>query len=101
MDRKKLVQEVARQSNFSKGEVNELLETLLSVMTNSLENGNPVHLNGLGRFSFRYHKARRGSHPRTGDPIQIPPRVAIHFAPSPSIILTEAAKEELARKSEE
>lgn len=98
MDKKQIVREVAKNCNYAKWEVNEILEAFIGVVSNQLKSGGEVSINNFGRFKHRYYKPRKGSHPRTGESINICDRAVIQFTPSPSIKVSDEVKAMLAQK---
>jgi integration host factor subunit beta len=44
--------------------------------------GEEIALRGFGSFRFRSRGARSGRNPRTGKPVQVPPKKVLYFKPS-------------------
>jgi nucleoid DNA-binding protein len=61
------------------------LEAFLTCVSRALSDRQTVVLKNFGKFSVRDRKARRGTHPHSHKPIEIPAVSIPHFAPSPSL----------------
>jgi DNA-binding protein HU-beta len=59
------------------------LEAFLTCVSRALVDRQSVVLKNFGKFSVRDRKARRGTHPHSHKPIEIPAVSIPHFAPSP------------------
>ncbi len=74
MNRSDLVLEVARAAGLTR-EVSEAVVTaVFERITDALVKGERVELRGLGTFEVRQRSAHAGRNPRTGAPVQGPPR---------------------------
>jgi len=67
---------------YSKKESTDLLESLLSIMKNTLESGEKIKITGFGNFETKQKKDRRGRNPLTGETIIIEARRILTFKPS-------------------
>lgn len=73
MNKAELSQVLAEKTNISKREAEDMLNTLLSVITETLKNGGEVILTGFGAFSVKQRAARTGVNPQNPtEKIQIP-----------------------------
>lgn len=72
MNKKQLIQKTAEKTGFSKNEVSLLIDALIEVTADELAAGGSVLLTGFGCLEAKTRKARKGAHPRTGEPIDIP-----------------------------
>ncbi|WP_269800756.1 HU family DNA-binding protein [Psychromonas sp. Urea-02u-13] len=71
MNKTQLVAEIAEKSELSKVQAKAALEQILSSITDSLKDGEPVQLIGFGTFKVNHRAARTGRNPQTGADIQI------------------------------
>lgn len=76
-----LIQYVSEESGAPKSEVLNLTKHLVNVIRFGLDRDGHVSIPGLGRFSLKWHAARQGRNPQTGEAIQIPARQRVHFKP--------------------
>ena len=62
------------------------IEAAVSCMFEEIQNrlveGGRVELRGLGTFTTRAREERVGRNPRTGEPVQVNARRALHFRPA-------------------
>ena len=71
MNKTELIDKVAVSIDLNKATAARAVEAVLTNITNSLRNGEPVTLSGFGTFSVTNRSARTGRNPRTGEPIAI------------------------------
>lgn len=65
--------------NFSDDQLVAGVEAIFATIANALSSGNRVEIRGFGAFSVKEKSARTGRNPRTGEPVQIAAKNAIHF----------------------
>ncbi len=80
--RAQLAERIYTQVGLSRNESAELLETVLSRVSKSLESGESVKISGFGTFSVRQKGRRIGRNPKTGVEVPILPRRVLVFRPS-------------------
>lgn len=67
-----LVEKVAEKvKNFTKRDVELIMDEIFDSMTASLAKGDKVEIRGFGSFKVKEHKARKGRNPKTGKTIDI------------------------------
>lgn len=86
MNKKQLIKQAAEKSGLSTEQTAKLLDALLSVAADELADGGFVLLTGFGRLEAVTKKARKGVHPRTGEPIEIPAQKTAAFRPSAALL---------------
>ncbi|MBC8320676.1 MAG: HU family DNA-binding protein [Bacteroidetes bacterium] len=77
-----LVDKIAEETGSSKQLVHDLLHETVNLTREGLGRDGHVNITGLGRFSLKWHKARTGRNPQTGDAIEIPARSSVNYKPS-------------------
>ena len=85
MNKAQLVEEVAAEIGLTKKEVNNVVDAMVSAITDSLARGEKVTLVGFGTFMTVERKARRGRNPQTGQSIQIPAKDVLKFKAGTSL----------------
>lgn len=80
MDKKRLVAEAARKSVYAKWEVNVMFDSLIETISESLKNGEKVHINGFGKFEVKQLKQKQTEE-------EVTPKVTVLFTPSKSLKL--------------
>jgi len=71
MNKSELISAIAESADLTKADSGRALDAIISAITDSLKNGEPVTLIGFGTFEVRDRAARTGRNPRTGETIQI------------------------------
>ncbi len=66
-----------------KTECLNLVESVFEIIKDELGKGNPVKISGLGKWTVKSKKERRGRNPQTGKSITIAARKVVMFKPSP------------------
>jgi integration host factor subunit alpha len=77
-----LVESLCRELDFSKKEVQELVETLFEMIKDGMAKGNSIKLPGFGNFNIVSKNARVGRNPKTGEKVEITARQVISFKAS-------------------
>ncbi len=71
MNKSELISAIAERANLTKADSARALDGMISAITESLKNAEPVTLIGFGTFEVRERAARSGRNPRTGEAIDI------------------------------
>jgi len=80
--RAQLGEAVYQEVGLSRNESADLLETVLSYISDSLTSGETVKISSFGSFSVRQKGQRIGRNPKTGEEVPILPRRVLVFRPS-------------------
>ena len=73
MNKAELINRIAEKVGVSKKQSEDMLESMLEIITNSLKEGKEVTLTGFGTFSAKERSARGGVNPqKPSERIQIP-----------------------------
>ena len=80
--RAQLGEAVYQEVGLSRNESADLLETVLSYISDSLSSGETVQISSFGSFSVRQKGQRIGRNPKTGEEVPILPRRVLVFRPS-------------------
>ncbi len=72
MTKSELIEAVAAKvGNFSRKDVEVVIDTLFNSMTESLSKGQKVEIRGFGSFKIKKREPRQGRNPKTGENISI------------------------------
>ena len=71
MNKAELVASIAEKSGFSKKDSEKAVAAVIDTIIDSVAKDEKVQIAGFGTFEQRQRKARTGSDPRTGNPIEI------------------------------
>ncbi len=80
--RAQLGEAVYQEVGLSRNESAELLEAVLSQVSDALARGETVKISSFGTFSVRQKGRRIGRNPKTGEEVPILPRKVLVFRPS-------------------
>ena len=80
--RAQLGEAVYQEVGLSRNESAELLEAVLSQVSEALAQGETVKISSFGTFSVRQKGQRIGRNPKTGEEVPILPRKVLVFRPS-------------------
>ncbi|MHA1598663.1 MAG: integration host factor subunit alpha [Alphaproteobacteria bacterium] len=80
--RAQLGESVYQEVGLSRSESSELLESVLTHMSDALAGGQTVKISSFGSFSIRQKGERIGRNPKTGEEVPILPRKVLVFRPS-------------------
>ena len=75
-------------TGLSKKDSAEMLESVFTIMKESLEAGESIKVSGFGNFEVKQKDARRGRNPQTGEAITIEARKVLTFKPSTRLRLS-------------
>lgn len=66
---------------LQESDVELALNCILGQMTKALVQGQRIEIRGFGSFELRQRPPRPGRNPKTGEAVNLPAKVAIHFKP--------------------
>jgi len=81
MTKAALVEEVARISDLTKKDSEDVVETFLQSIIQALRRGEKVELRGFGSFRLRRRESRQGRNPKTGAQVDVPSKLVPYFKP--------------------
>ena len=82
LTRAQLTEAVYEEVGLSRNESADLVESVLSEMSDALIRGEAVKISSFGSFTIRKKAQRIGRNPKTGKEVPILPRKVIIFKPS-------------------
>ncbi|KPP87309.1 MAG: integration host factor alpha subunit HimA [Rhodobacteraceae bacterium HLUCCA08] len=77
-----LAEAVHQELGLSRNDSAELVESVLTHVSDALVSGETVKISSFGTFSTRDKAARVGRNPKTGEEVPIAPRRVLSFRPS-------------------
>jgi len=72
MTKAEFIAKVSKKIKLSKAQTGKILDATLDEVEGLLKKGDSISFTGFGTFSVSKRKARKGRHPRTGNPMNIP-----------------------------
>jgi integration host factor subunit alpha len=82
MTKADLVERIHSNTGFSKKDSADILESVFSIVKNTLEAGEKIKIAGFGNFEVKQKRDRKGRNPQTGETITIEARRILSFKPS-------------------
>lgn len=79
MTKSELIEELADVRDLPRNQAEDVVNTLLTAIRDTLAEGNRIEVRGTGSFSLKQHKAYVGRNPRTGEEVGVPAKHSIHF----------------------
>ena len=76
----------AAHPDLSSTDIERLVGTILSAITDTLAEGGRVELRGFGAFSTRARDPRPGRNPRTGETVDVDAKRVVHFKPGKDVL---------------
>lgn len=70
-----------RQPHLLKRDVELALNCILKLMVDELVQGNRIEIRGFGSFDLHHRPPRIARNPKTGEAVNLPAKVALHFKP--------------------
>lgn len=93
MNNKDFTSELSKRLGYTLKDTSELISSLLSGMTQQLEEGNVVAIQGFGTFEVRKKAERISVSPTTKQRMLVPPKLVLTYRPS--TLLKEKFKQNL------
>ena len=85
MNNKEFISELSRRLGYSNKDTTRLVSSLLSVMTQELQDGNTIAIQGFGSFEVKKKLERISVNPVTQQRLLIPPKLVLTYKPSISL----------------
>jgi integration host factor subunit alpha len=81
-----LVQSLYHKAGLSKGQSLETVESLFSIMKDTLASGEELLISGFGKFAARNKAQRKGRNPASGEALMLEARRVVRFRSSPVLV---------------
>ena len=85
MNNKDFTSELSRRLGYTIKDTSELMSSLLSDMTQELQEGNVVTIQGFGTFEVKKKAERITVNPTTKQRMLVPPKLVLAYRPSGQI----------------
>lgn len=82
MNNKEFTSELAERLGYTTKDTSELMASVLSDITQQLQEGNVVAIQGFGSFEVKKKAERVSLNPTTKQRLLIPPKLVLAFKPS-------------------
>ena len=82
MTKSELIAAIAiKQPHLPQKDVELAINNILTVLSNTIADGERIEIRGFGGFSTVDRDARMGRNPKTGERVSLPRRRTLHFKP--------------------
>ena len=82
MNNKEITSELAERLGYTIKDTSELMNSLLSSMTQELEEGNVIAIQGFGSFEVKKKAERISINPASKQRMLVPPKLVLSYRPS-------------------
>ena len=82
MNNKEFTSELAERLGYTIKDTSELMNSLLSSMTQELEEGNVIAVQGFGSFEVKKKAGRISINPASKQRMLVPPKLVLSYRPS-------------------
>ena len=82
MNNKEFTSELAERLGYTIKDTSELMNSLLSSMTQELEEGNVIAIQGFGSFDVKKKAERISINPASKQRMLVPPKLVLSYRPS-------------------
>ena len=82
MNNKEFTSELAERLGYTIKDTSELMNSLLSSMTQELEEGNVIAIQGFGSFEVKNKAERISINPASKQRMLVPPKLVLSYRPS-------------------
>lgn len=82
MNNKEFTSELSKRLGYTLRDTSELMSSLLSVMTQQLEDGNAIAIQGFGTFEVKKKAERISVSPTSKQRMLVPPKLVLTYKPS-------------------
>jgi nucleoid DNA-binding protein len=79
MTKADLVERIANSTGLTKKDTALAVDHLINAVKDALREGRHIEIRGFGTFKVKQRKSRTARNPRTGEPVQLPPRKVAVF----------------------
>ncbi|MBR4922685.1 MAG: HU family DNA-binding protein [Bacteroidaceae bacterium] len=85
MNNKEFISELARKLGYTNKETTQLLSSAIGVMTQELQEGKLIAIQGFGSFEVKKKMERISVNPTTQQRMLIPPKLVLSYKPSTNL----------------
>ena len=82
MNNKEFTSELAERLGYTNKDTSELINSLLASMTQELEEGNMIAVQGFGSFEVKKKAERISINPASKQRMLVPPKLVLSYRPS-------------------
>ena len=80
-----MIDQIAKDASIPKTAARAALDSFVAMCSKEIKAGRSLRVAGLGTFSLKRTKPRKGMNPKTGEPIKISAKKRMAFKPSSQV----------------
>ena len=81
MTKKEIVKQIADRLGETQLKTKDIVQRTFDAIVDTLIEQGRIELRNFGVFEVKQRKARKARNPRTGDPVEVPPKCVVTFKP--------------------
>jgi len=85
LNNKEFISELARKLGYTNKDTTQLVSSAISVMTQELQEGKTIAIQGFGTFEVKKKLERISVNPTTQQRMLIPPKLVLSYKPSTNL----------------
>ena len=85
MNNKEFIAELASKSGYTNKDTSRLVSSVIDIMTQELQNGNAVVVQGFGTFEVKKKPEKILVNPATKQRMLVPPKLVLTYKPSANL----------------
>ena len=85
MNNKEFISELARKLGYTNKDATQMVSSVISVMTQELQEGKTIAIQGFGTFEVKKKLERISVNPTTQQRMLIPPKLVLSYKPSTNL----------------
>lgn len=85
MNNKEFIAELSRKLGYTNKDTSKLVSSIMSIMTQELQEGNAIAIQGFGAFEVKKKLERISINPITHQRMLIPPKLVLTYKPSATL----------------
>ena len=85
MNNKEFISELSRRLSYNNKETTQLVSSVLGIMTQELQEGKTIAIQGFGIFEVKKKMERISVNPTTQQRMLIPPKLVLSYKPSTNL----------------
>lgn len=86
MRKSDIERQIAEKFNLQSSQSEQILDTIISKMTEVLTDDERIEIRGFGSFFTKSYGSYGGRNPRTGEKVSVPEKKLPHFRPSKELL---------------
>jgi integration host factor subunit beta len=79
--KKEIVKQISERIGLTQLKTKEIVQQTFDAIVETLLEVGRIELRNFGVFEVKQRKARKARNPRTGDPVEVPPKYVVTFKP--------------------